>query len=407
MKIIDGGVTSAKGFKATGAAVGIKKNGNKDFALIYSEVPANAAGAFTTNVVKAAPVVWDEQVLKAKNKIRGVMVNSGNANACTGEAGLEHVKQEAKAYADCIGAEAEQILVSSTGVIGVPLPVDKIVDNIKSVVEKLNNTREDGLLAAQSIMTTDTVKKEVAVEIELDGKKVTVGGMAKGSGMIHPNMATLLSFTTTDAAISQPLLEKAIKEIVVDSYNMISVDRDTSTNDSAVVLANGMAGNKEITEENQDYAVFKEALCYVSTELAKLMARDGEGASKFIEMNVKGAASKQAARTIAKSVVTSNLTKAAMFGEDANWGRVLCAMGYSGINFDVTGVKLVFSSKAGEITLMENGMPIIFDEDVAAKILAETDIVITAYMNDGVFEATAWGCDLTYDYVKINGDYRS
>jgi len=407
MNIIKGGVTAAKGYKATGAAIGIKKNGKKDLALIYSEVPANAAGAFTTNVVKAAPVVWDEKVISLKNKIMGIVANSGNANACTGALGDEHAKMTAAAYAGCIGARADQILVASTGVIGVPLPIEKIMAGIKATASKLGFTMEDGVLAAESIMTTDLVRKEVAVEIEINGKIVTIGGMAKGSGMIHPNMATLLAFVTTDVAISQELLEKAIKEIVVDSYNMISVDRDTSTNDTAVVLANGLAGNNEITTENTDYILFKEALNYVNTELAKSMARDGEGASKFITMNVMGAKSKMDARTIAKSVITSNLTKAAMFGEDANWGRVLCAMGYAGVNFDITGVKITFSSKAGEIILMEKGTPIAFDETIASKILAQTDITITANMKDGNYEATAWGCDLTYDYVKINGDYRS
>jgi glutamate N-acetyltransferase/amino-acid N-acetyltransferase len=407
MNIINGGVTAAKGYKATGAAIGVKKNGKKDLALIYSEVPANVAGAYTTNVVKAAPVVWDEKITSSKNKVRGIVANSGNANACTGALGDEHAKLTAQAYAEAIGADTNQILVASTGVIGVPLPIDKITEGIKATAPKLGNTIEDGVLAAQSIMTTDLVRKEIAVEIELDGKKVTIGGMAKGSGMIHPNMATLLAFVTTDAAISQPLLEKAIKEIVVDSYNMISVDRDTSTNDTAVVLANGLAGNTEITEENADYALFKEALNYVNTELAKSMARDGEGATKFITMNVIGAKSKNDARTLAKSVITSNLTKAAMFGEDANFGRVLAAMGYAGVDFDITGVKLTFSSKAGEIVLMEAGMPIVFDEAVAAKILAEKDIIVTAHMKDGEYAATAWGCDLTYDYVKINGDYRS
>lgn len=407
MNIIEGGVTAAKGYKATGAAIGVKKNGKKDLALIYSEVPANAAGAYTTNVVKAAPVVWDEKITSSKNKIRGIVANSGNANACTGAVGDEHVRMTAKAYADAIGAQDNQILVASTGVIGVPLPIDKITQGIKETVKQLGNTIEDGILAAESIMTTDLVRKEVAVEIELGGKKVTIGGMAKGSGMIHPNMATLLAFVTTDAAISQPMLEKAIKEIVVDSYNMISVDRDTSTNDTAIVLANGLAGNTEITQENEDYTVFKETLAYVNTELAKKMARDGEGASKFITMHVSGAKTKDSARILAKSVITSNLTKAAMFGEDANWGRVLAAMGYAGVDFDITGVKLTFSSKVGEIVLMESGMPIAFDEDFASKILAEKDITITATMKDGQSEATAWGCDLTYDYVKINGDYRS
>lgn len=407
MKTIYGGITVAKGYKATGGIAGIKKNGKKDLALIYSEVPANSAAVFTTNIVKAAPVIWDEEIIKSKKKIRGIIANSGNANACTGEVGYEHVKMIAQTYAQCIDAEKEEILVGSTGVIGVSLPIEKLLYGIKNIVHNIGNTLEDGIMAAESIMTTDLVKKEIAVEFELGKKIVKMGGMAKGSGMIHPNMATLLSFVTTDANISQELLQKLIKEIVVDSYNMISVDRDTSTNDTAIILANGLAGNDEVIEGTQDYVVFKKALKFVSTELAKSMARDGEGATKFIEMNVKGAVNKNDARIIAKSVVTSNLTKAAIFGEDANWGRIICAMGYSGVNFDTSKVKIVFSSKAGEVIVMENGTSVEFDESKASSILAEKDIIITAEMNAGEYDATAWGCDLSYDYVKINGDYRS
>lgn len=408
MKIIDGGITASKGFKASGLASGIKKDLNKkDLAIIYSEIPSNAAGAFTQNLVKAAPVVWDENILKCKNKIKGIVANSGNANACTGKLGYEHVKEIAKTCAKYMDTEPENILVSSTGVIGVPLPIDNLIKGIEKAISQLDSTIEAGILAAESIMTTDTVRKEIAVEFELGGKTVTMGGMAKGSGMIHPNMATLLSFVTTDANISQSLLEKAIKEAVTDSYNMISVDRDTSTNDTAIVLANGMAGNEEISEENEDYVEFKKALNFINVELAKSMACDGEGATKFIEMNVIGAATKEDARILARTVVTSNLTKAAMFGEDANWGRVLAAMGYSGAKFDVDAVKISFSSKAGNIVLIENGNPITFDEDLASKILSQHDISITAELKDGQYRATAWGCDLSYDYVKINGDYRS
>lgn len=405
MKIIKGGITAAKGYKVAAASASIKKNGKNDLALIYSEVDATAAGAFTTNAVKAAPVLWDEKVIK--NKIRGIVANSGNANACTSKTGDEHVALEAETYAKCISASKEQILVASTGVIGVLLPIENILNTIQSSSKDLDSSLESGTLAAQAIMTTDTVKKEIAVEFEIDGISVKMGGMAKGSGMIHPNMATLLSFVTTDANISQNLLEKAIKEAVVDSYNMISVDRDTSTNDTAIVLANGLAGNKEINEENENYKTFKDALNYVSVELAKNMAKDGEGATKFIQVNVKGAKTKQDARLLARTVVTSNLTKAAIFGEDANWGRVIAAMGYSGVNFDVNKVKIIFSSKAGEVLVMDNGAPVKFDEDLASKILAQQDIDINAWLQDGQEEATAWGCDLTYDYVKINGDYRS
>ncbi len=407
MKVINGGVTTPKGFKATGGIASIKKNNKKDLALIYSEIPANVAGAFTTNIVKAAPVVWDEKIINLKQKVKGIVINSGNANACTGKIGDEHAKIMAETYGKCINATAEEILVASTGVIGVPMPIENIISGINNISKNLGSTLEDGVLAAESIMTTDLFKKEIAVEIELDNKVIRIGGMAKGSGMIHPNMATLLAFITTDANISQQLLEKTIKEIVVDSYNMISVDRDTSTNDSVIVLANGLAENKEIMENTKDYDIFKSALSYINIELAKSIACDGEGATKFIEMNVLGAKTKSDARMIAKSVITSNLTKAAMFGEDANWGRVLCAMGYSGATFDLSKVKITFSSKQGDIVLMEGGNPIIFDEDLASKILSEKNIIITAELNDGEYDAIAWGCDLSYDYVKINGDYRS
>jgi len=405
MKIIKGGITAPKGYKATAAKAKIKKNGQNDLALIYSEVDATAAGAFTTNVVKAAPVLWDEKVIK--NKIRGIVANSGNANAATSKTGDEHTALEAETFAKCINANKEQILVASTGVIGVYLPIQNILETIQTAYKNLDSSLESGTLAAQAIMTTDTIKKEIAVEFEIDGVTVKMGAMAKGSGMIHPNMATLLSFVTTDADISQSLLEKAIKEAVVDSYNMISVDRDTSTNDTAIVLANGLAGNKKIDCEDENYKIFKDALKYISIELAKSMASDGEGATKFIEMNIKGAKTKQDARNLARTVVTSNLTKAAIFGEDANWGRVLAAMGYSGVKFDTNKVKITFSSKKGEIVLIENGVPIKFDETLASRILSEHDIKINAYLYDGNEEATAWGCDLSYDYVKINGDYRS
>lgn len=407
MQNIEGGIIAAKGFKSTGGIGGIKKNGKKDLAFIYSEVLANGAGAFTTNVVKAAPVLWDEKILNNKNKIKGIVVNSGNANACTGKTGEENTKLMAQTYAECIGAETEQILVASTGVIGVQLPIEKVIDGIKNITPHLGNLLKDGILAAESIMTTDLVKKEIAIEFEISGKKVRMGGIAKGSGMIHPNMATLLSFITTDINISQELLEKAIKNSVIDSYNMISVDRDTSTNDTVIILANGLAGNNEIKDTSNDYYTFKRALDYLNKELAKSMARDGEGATKFIEMNVLEAESIEKARKIAKSVITSNLTKTAMFGEDANWGRVLCAMGYAGVDFDISEVKLMFSSKAGELVVMEKGIAVTFDEAIASKILAETDITITAEMGEGDYSATAWGCDLSYDYIKINGDYRS
>ncbi len=406
MNIIDGGVTAAKGFQATGGAVGIKK-GIKDLALVKSDVPAAAAACFTTNVVKAASVTRNMAVMEGKSKISGIAINSGNANACTGEEGAAANEKMAETLAECLGVSADSILTASTGVIGAPFPIDIVESGIRETAPKLGNTRADALLAAESIMTTDTYSKEVAVEMEIGGVKVTIGGMAKGSGMIHPNMATMLAFVTTDCAISQDLLQKALSGDVKTTYNMVSVDGDTSTNDTVVVLANGMAGNMEITEEGKDYDVFKEALHYVNERIAKNLVRDGEGATKFIEINVDGAKTCEDAKTIAKSVVTSSLVKAAMFGEDANWGRVLCAMGYSGVKFDPSKVDIAYTSEKGNILLMDQGRPIVFDEEKAASILSEKEITVNIKIAEGCEKATAWGCDLSYDYVKINGDYRS
>lgn len=401
MKIIDGSITSPKGFKATGAAVGIKANGKNDLALIYSEKEAVAAGVFTTNVVKAAPVIWDKKIIESSNKIRGIIVNSGNANACTGKEGDNHTKLIAETYAKCIGANEEQILVSSTGVIGVLLPIDKLIAGIKANVGNLSSDLDSGKIAAESIMTTDTFKKEVVIQLELSGKQVTIAGMAKGSGMIHPNMATLLSFITTDVNINRDLLQKLLVDSVKASYNMISVDRDTSTNDTAIVIANGMAENDELIEGSEDFNKFREALNYVNTELAKKIARDGEGATKFIQVDILKASTEANARLLAKSVISSNLTKAALFGEDANWGRVLCAMGYSGAKFDINKVKVSFSSKSGKLVVSENGIPVKFDEAIASKILSETDINIIVEMNEGEATATAWGCDLSYGATRF------
>jgi glutamate N-acetyltransferase/amino-acid N-acetyltransferase len=356
-------------------------------------------------VVKAAPVLWDSKIIK--NKIYGVVANSGNANACTGEQGLKDAEETAKTLADILSVKPENVLVCSTGVIGVPLPMPKIKKGVEGAASMLSHSYEGGLTAAQAIMTTDTVEKTVAVSLEVKGKQVVIGGMCKGSGMINPNMATMLCFITTDCNISERLLDKALTECVADTFNMISVDGDMSTNDTVLALANGMAENNVISDEDEDYAAFFEALMYVTKTLAVKCADDGEGATKLIEANVKGAKTKADARTIANSVVSSNLLKAAIFGEDANWGRVLCAMGYSGAKFDPLGVTIVFRSDAGDIKLMDNGTPIIFDEDKAAKILAEHKIYIDMQLTEGKEEATAWGCDLTYDYVKINGDYRS
>ncbi len=415
MNITNGNVVSPKGFKAAGAHTGLKKSkpdGNigltsnpKDMAIITSDVPAVASGCFTTNVVKAAPVLWDME--KTANKIKGIVANSGNANACTGEQGLKDTADTAARLAELEGVKAENILVCSTGVIGVNLPMDTILKGVESVHALVTDKAEGGESAAQAIMTTDTHAKKASAEIEIGGKTVTIGGMAKGSGMINPNMATMLCFITTDCAISKPMLDKALKVCVKDSFNMICVDGDMSTNDTVLCLANGMAENAEIIEENADYDEFKKALMYVCRTLAIMCADDGEGATKLIEANVKGARDDEDARKIALSVVSSSLLKAAMFGEDANWGRVLCAMGYSGAKFDPMCVTIVFRSENGKIKLMDSGKPIVFDEEKAADILSAHKIYIDMLLNEGKAEATAWGCDLTYDYVKINGDYRS
>lgn len=409
MKVIEGSVTAAKGFRAAGNAVGVKGviTEKKDLAIIVSDVPAVAAGAFTTNVVKATSVTRNMKIMEGKGKINAVVANSGNANACTGEEGIKSNEKMAQCLADLLGVDSSTVLTASTGVIGAVFPIDTITKGIKATFPMLGYERNNALMAAEAIMTTDTYSKEVAVEFELGGKTVHLGGMAKGSGMICPNMATMLSFITTDAAISQELLNKALKEDIKSTYNMVSVDGDTSTNDTVVVLANGLAGNEEVVSEGKDYDTFKEALHYVNERLAKNLVRDGEGATKFMEVNVTGAATEADAKTMAKSVVKSSLFKAAVFGEDANWGRVLCAMGYSGVKFDPQKVDIVFASNAGEILLMDNGTPIVFDEDKAKTILSEKEIQVNIKISEGNAKATAWGCDLSYEYVKINGDYRS
>lgn len=409
MKVIEGSVTAAKGFRAAGNAVGVKGviTEKKDLAIIVSDVPAVAAGAFTTNVVKATSVTRNMKIMEGKGKINAVVANSGNANACTGEEGIKSNEKMAQCLADILGVDSSTVLTASTGVIGAVFPIDTITKGIKATFPMLGYDRNNALMAAEAIMTTDTYSKEVAVEFELGGKTVHLGGMAKGSGMICPNMATMLSFITTDAAISQELLNKALKEDIKSTYNMVSVDGDTSTNDTVVVLANGLAGNEEVVSEGKDYDAFKEALHYVNERLAKNLVRDGEGATKFMEVNVTGAATEADAKTMAKSVVKSSLFKAAVFGEDANWGRVLCAMGYSGVKFDPQKVDIIFASNAGEILLMDNGTPIVFDEDKAKTILSEKEIQVNIKISEGNAKATAWGCDLSYEYVKINGDYRS
>ena len=407
MKCIDGGVTSAKGFQAAGIAAGIKKENTKDMAMIYSEKPCTTAGTFTTNLVKAAPVKWDQKVVYEAPYTQAVVCNSGIANACTGAEGYSYCEATAKAAAEVLDIPKESVLVASTGVIGQQLPMEKLEAGVKKLAPVLSGARQAGILAAESIMTTDTVRKEAAVEIELSGKTVTIGGMCKGSGMIHPNMCTMLGFVTTDAAIEKQLLQEALSEVVADTYNMISVDGDTSTNDTVLVLANGMAENPVITEKNEDYETFKGALKYVNTSLAKQIATDGEGASALFEVKIIGAETKEQAVVLSKSVITSNLTKAAIFGHDANWGRILCAMGYSGAQFDPDKVDLAFESSAGHIQIIENGVAVNYSEEEATRILSENYVTAIADLKMGQETATAWGCDLTYDYVKINADYRS
>lgn len=407
MKQIKGGVTAAKGYEAASTAAGIKYQGRTDMALIYSQVPCVSAGTFTTNVVKAAPVKWDRQIVDSGAGVQAVVVNSGIANACTGEEGMGYCKETAEAAAKALNIDAAGVLVGSTGVIGIQLPMQKLVDGIQVLAGKKAEGLQSGHDAALAIMTTDTVEKEMAVEIEIGGKTVTIGGMSKGSGMIHPNMCTMLAFITTDAAITKEALQKALSEDVEDTYNMISVDGDTSTNDTAILLANGLAGNQEITYASPEYETFKEALHMVNETLAKKMAGDGEGATALFEVKVVGAESIKQAKTLAKSVVCSNLTKAAIAGHDANWGRILCAMGYSGVQFDPEKVDLFFESKAGKLQIIENGVATDYSEEAATKILSEPEITATADIKMGDYSATAWGCDLTHEYININADYRS
>ena len=404
---IDGGVTAAKGFEAASAAAGIKYQGRDDMALIYSETPCRAAGTFTTNVVKAAPVKWDQKIVAESPYVQAVIVNSGIANACTGAEGYGYCEETAKEAAKVFGVPENAVLVASTGVIGMQLPMDRLKKGISLLKEAKGTGAEKGTAAAKAIMTTDTVHKEIAVQVELGGKTVTIGGMCKGSGMIHPNMCTMLAFVTTDAAISKELLQRAVSADVKDTFNMISVDGDTSTNDTLLVLANGLAGNPEITEEDEDYRAFAKALSEVNTYLAKKMAGDGEGATALFEVKIIGAETKEQAVTLSKSVVTSSLVKAAIYGHDANWGRILCAMGYSGAQFDPEQVDLFFESAAGRIQIIENGVAVDYSEEEATRILSEPEVTAIADVKLGTESATAWGCDLTYDYVKINADYRS
>lgn len=407
MKIIEGGVTAAKGFEAAAVAAGIKYQNRTDMALVYSTVPCKAAGTFTSNVVKAAPVVWDKQVVEESPYVQAVVVNSGIANACTGQQGLDCCKAEAEKAAQVLDIPASAVLVASTGVIGMQIPVDRITAGIELLAAAKATGLEAGFNAAKAIMTTDTVPKQVAVTVEIGGKEVTIGGMCKGSGMIHPNMCTMLGFVTTDVNISKELLTKAVKASVADSFNMISVDGDTSTNDTLLVMANGLAGNEEITEEGADFDTFCQALNEINITLAKKMAGDGEGATALLETKVINASTKEDAKILAKSVICSSLTKAAIFGHDANWGRILCALGYSGAQFDPENVDLYFRSKSGSMQIFGNGTACDYSEEEATKILSDPEVTILVDMHMGDACATAWGCDLSFDYVKINADYRS
>ena len=404
---INGGVTAPKGFLASGLNAGIKNQTKKDMAMVFSSTPCAAAGVFTTNLVKAAPVKWDKEIVTTSPYVQAVVVNSGIANACTGAEGLGYCADTAAEAAVALNIPKTAVLVASTGVIGKQLPIDKIKSGVTALSKVLGSSREDAKLAAEAIMTTDTKSKEVACTLELGGKQVTVAGMCKGSGMIHPNMCTMLCFVTTDAAISHELLQKALSEDVVDTFNMISVDGDTSTNDTVLVMANGQAENTPITKEGKDYKTFCEALHFIMLELSKKIAGDGEGCTCLFEATVIGAKDKNQARTIAKSVVCSSLTKAAVFGHDANWGRILCAMGYSGAQFDPEVVDIWLESKAGTIKIVENGIATDYSEETATKILSEEEVIAKMDIKEGNETATAFGCDLTYEYVKINGDYRS
>ena len=407
MEIITGGVTAAKGFLAAGVEAGIKYQNRKDMAMVYSKTPCRAAGVFTTNVVKAAPVLWDKEVVESEWEAQAIVVNSGIANACTGKIGYEYCRETAGAAADALEISPQSVLICSTGVIGMQLPMEKMTEGVRMLAKAIKPGEEAGTDAAKAIMTTDTRNKQVAVKVTIGGKEVTIGGMCKGSGMIHPNMCTMLAFVTTDVNISKKLLQEALSADVQDTFNMVSVDGDTSTNDTLLVLANGQAGNPEITEKGADYDTFVEALHYVNETLAKKIAGDGEGATALFEVKVIHADNKEDAKTLAKSVITSSLTKAALFGHDANWGRILCALGYSGAKFDPEAIELYLESSAGKILIFKDGMAADYSEEEATRILSCSEVTALVDMKMGEAEATAWGCDLTYDYVKINADYRS
>ena len=404
---LDGGVTAAKGFCAAGVAANIKYNDRLDMAMIYSKEPARVAGMFTSNVVKAACVKYDMDIVKNSPYVHAVVVNSGIANAATGAQGFEICKETAKQAAADLSIRPEEVLVGSTGVIGEQLPVDKIKAGVSALAGKLSDTRQAAADAEAAIMTTDTVPKEIAVSVNIGGKTVTVAGMSKGSGMIHPNMCTMLAYICTDCAISKEMLDLAAHRDIPDTFNMITVDGDTSTNDTYLVFANGLAQNPEIVSEGDDFEAFFSALHYVNEYLARHMAADGEGANALFEVKVINASTKEDARTLARSVAGSSLCKAAIFGHDSNFGRFLCALGYSGAKFDPDRVSLDYASAAGSVRVFERGLKADYSEETATKILSEKEITVVVDMGAGVSTATAWGCDLSYDYVKINADYRS
>lgn len=407
MKETTGGVTAAKGFFAASCEANIKYVDRTDMAMVYSDTPCECAGTFTTNVVKAACVKWDQNIVSSGEKMQAVVINSGIANAATGQQGFDACEKTAKAVEEALKVPYTSVAVASTGVIGAQLPVDKLVKGVTVMSTSLKDTIEAGTEASKAIMTTDTVNKEVAVTFTVDGKEVTLGGMSKGSGMIHPNMCTMLAFLTTDLAIEKSLLQEAVSDVVSDTFNMITVDGDTSTNDTLLLMANGLAENTLITEKNKDYEAFKEALFYVCETLAKKMAADGEGASKLFEAKVVNASSKEDAKTLSRAIVGSNLSKAAIFGCDANFGRFLCAMGYSGAQFDENDVELFFQSENGTLQVFDKGTPVDFDEDKALEIMKAEKVCVFVDMHEGDASATAWGCDLTHEYVSINADYRS
>ena len=406
MKLINGGVTSPEGFYAAGIAAGIKQ-GRRDLAVLYSKKPCAAAGTFTSNLVKAAPVLWDQRIIREKRQAQAVVINSGVANACTGSEGMGYCEQTARVAGEVLEVDPGLVLVASTGVIGRQLPMGLIENGVRSIPAYLGSGPENGTLAAEAIMTTDTHKKEIAVETMIGGKTVTLGGMSKGSGMIHPNMCTMLAFITTDCAISPEMLQKALSADVKRSFNMISVDGDTSTNDTCILMANGLAGNEPICAEGEDYDRFCAALNEVTTWLAKQMAGDGEGATCLFEVKVNGARDEAEAVILAKSVVTSSLVKTAIAGHDANWGRIICAMGYSGAVFDPEKVDLYFESANGNLQIIAGGIAADYSEELATRILSAPEVTARIELQEGDGSAVAWGCDLTHEYVSINADYRS